>query len=84
MIMCSTFQEFVQAAPHHVDVLDSQEVEFRVGVKLLVLITFTLGSIHDGIQLGGNGRDRSVIYLLVIRGVCQGVILGIQCETIQN
>ena len=46
-----TFHQFLQAAPHDVDVLNAQKLELHVGVKALIFIALSLGFVHHGINL---------------------------------
>lgn len=46
-----TVDDLLLAAPHHVDVLNANEVQLDVGVMVLVLIAFTCGSVRHGVQL---------------------------------
>lgn len=43
--ICLTFQKFLQAAPHYVNVFDANELEADVGVVVLVFIAFTCGAV---------------------------------------
>ena len=51
-----TFQHLLQAASHHVDVLDSDKLKADVGIVALVLITLPCSSVSQGVQLEG-GRE---------------------------
>ena len=46
-----TFHEFLQAAPHHMDVLNAHEPEASVGIVVFVFIPLPSYSVGQGIQL---------------------------------
>ena len=46
-----TFHHFLLAVSHHVDVLDTDELEFNVGVVVFVFVAFSCSSVCDCIQL---------------------------------
>lgn len=46
-----TFQHFLLAVPHDVDVFNAHELEFDVGVVIFVLIAFPCSSVRNRIQL---------------------------------
>lgn len=46
-----TVNYLLLAAPHHVDVLYTDEMQLDVGIVVLVLIAFTCCSICHGVQL---------------------------------
>lgn len=49
--MIITFQHFLLAVPHDMDVLDPNKLEFDVGVVVFVFIPFSCSSVCDRIQL---------------------------------
>lgn len=49
--MIITFQHFLLAVSHDVDVLDADELEFNVGVVVFVFVAFSCSSVCDCIQL---------------------------------
>lgn len=49
--MIITFQHFLLAVSHNVDVLDADELEFDVGVVVFILVAFSGSSVCDCIQL---------------------------------
>lgn len=46
-----TVNDLLLAVPHHVDVLDADELQFDVGVVVLVLIAFSSRPVGHRIQL---------------------------------
>lgn len=52
-----TFQQFLQAAPHHVDVLYANEFKTNVFIIIFILIALPSSSVGHGIQLA-NSRSR--------------------------
>lgn len=46
-----TVNDFLLAVPHHMNVLNADELQLDVGVIVLVLVAFTRGSICHGVQL---------------------------------
>lgn len=51
-----TFQQLLQAAPHHVDVLNAHKLEANVGVVVLILVAFARRSVGERIQLQESGE----------------------------
>lgn len=49
-----TFQHFLLAVSHDMDVLDADELEFNVGVVVFVFVALSCSSVRDGIQLEGH------------------------------
>lgn len=45
--MIITFQHFLLAVSHNVDVLDADELEFDVGVVVFILVAFSGSSVCD-------------------------------------
>lgn len=56
--VCLTFQQFLQAAPHYVDVFDADKLEADVGVVVLVFVAFTCCPISQCIQLQDGGKKK--------------------------
>lgn len=52
-----TFQQFLQAAPHHMDVLYANEFKTNVLIIIFILIALPSSSVGHGIQLA-NSRSR--------------------------
>lgn len=52
--MIITFQHLLLAVSHDMDVLDADELEFNVGIIVLVFISLPCSSVRDGIQLQRN------------------------------
>ncbi len=46
-----TFHHFLQAAPHHMDILYGYELKLDIGVECLVFIPFPRGFVGHGINL---------------------------------
>lgn len=46
-----TVYDLLLAVPHHVDVLDADEVQSDVGVVIFVLVAFPRRAIRHGVQL---------------------------------
>lgn len=42
-----TFQQFLLAVPHNVDVLYADELKFDIGVVVFILVTFSCSSVCD-------------------------------------
>lgn len=49
--MTITFEHFLLAVSHNMDVLYADELEFNVGIIVFIFITFSCSSVCDGIQL---------------------------------
>lgn len=49
--MLITFEHFLLAVSHNMDVLDADELEFYIGVVVFVFVAFSCSSVCDRIQL---------------------------------
>lgn len=62
-ILPLTINDLLLAAPHHMDVLDPNELQFDVGVVVLILVAFSCGFICHGIQLDTNRKQMNEAFL---------------------
>lgn len=56
-----TFEHFLLAVSHNMDVLDADELEFNVGVVVFIFVAFSCSSVCDCIQLERHLIDRQNI-----------------------
>ena len=61
--MIITFQHFLLAVSHNVDVLYADELEFDVGVVVFILVAFSGSSVCDCIQLQRHALNHQNILL---------------------
>lgn len=66
MMSLHTFDEFLLAASHHVDVLDADELQFNVRVVILILIAFSCCPIGHRIQLHTHTQNPCIMKLINI------------------
>lgn len=60
---CLTVNDFLLAVPHHMNVFNADELQFNIGVVILILIAFTRCSICHRVQLDTHIHTRYWIYL---------------------
>lgn len=62
-----TVDDFLLAAPHHMNVFDANELQLDVGVVVFVLISFTCCSICHGVQLDTHTHTHIVPYIRILQ-----------------
>lgn len=60
-----TVDDFLLAAPHHMNVFNADELQLDVGVVVLVLVAFTCCSIGHSVQLHTQIQNEWILLLVV-------------------
>lgn len=68
--MIITFEHFLLAVSHNMDVLDANELEFNVGVVVFIFVAFSCSSVSNCIQLQRHLINRQNTLFTIIFKKC--------------